>query len=96
MNAKWKKRILLVIILAAIIFLLRKTVFAPKPVSISAYTVTEGKVEETVSNSKAGTVKVRKRANLSPQIGGQVVYLGGKEGQRIKAGDCSCDSMTRN
>jgi HlyD family secretion protein len=87
MNSKWKKRIVILLALVAIFVVLRMTVFAPKPISVSSYAVTRGLVEETVTNSKAGTIKVRRRANLSPQIGGQVVYLGGREGQRVKAGD---------
>ena len=45
-----------------------------------------GKVEQTVTNSKAGTVKARKRANLSSDIGGRVVYLDAHEGKRVKQG----------
>lgn len=87
MNPKWKKRILILVILVALFVLLRLTLLAPKPVPVSAYTVKKGLVEETISNSKAGTVKVRQRANLSPQIGGQVIFLGKREGQRVKAGE---------
>jgi HlyD family secretion protein len=67
-----------------IILLLRFTLFRPKPVEVSVYRVERGKVEQTVTNSKAGTVKVRKRANLSPEIGGRVVYLNAEEGQRVR------------
>jgi HlyD family secretion protein len=87
MNSKWKRRILILLILVGIVVLLKMTLFATKPIPVSVYIVRKGLVEETVTNSKAGTVKVRRRANLSPQIGGQVVYLGGKEGERVKAGD---------
>jgi HlyD family secretion protein len=44
-------------------------------------------VEETVTNTRAGTVKVRRRAQLSPQIGGLVVALPHREGDRVAAGD---------
>lgn len=87
MHSKWGKRAGIIAVLVASFFVLRFTVFRPKPVSVDAYTVQAGRVEETVSNSKAGTVKARKRAQLSTEIGGRVVYLKAKEGVRVKAGE---------
>lgn len=86
MSPKWRKRVIILVILIAAGLGLRFTLFRPKPVEISAYKVEKGKVEETVTNSKAGTVKVRKRAKLSPELGGRVVYLGAREGETVKTG----------
>jgi HlyD family secretion protein len=86
MSSKWRKRIIVIVAIVAIIPVLRFTLFRPKPIEISAYKVESGKVEETVTNSKAGTVKVRQRAKLSPEIGGRVIYLGVKEGDQVKSG----------
>lgn len=86
MSPKWRNRIIVVAVIAAIILLLRFTLFKSKPIEISAYRVARGKVEQTVTNSKAGTVKARKRANLSSEIGGRVVYLDAQEGKRVKQG----------
>jgi HlyD family secretion protein len=87
MNVKWRNRILWIALLAAVSVALRLTVFATKPIPIIAYVVKAGLVEDTVTNSKAGTVKTRKRASLSPETGGRVIYIGAREGQRVKAGD---------
>jgi len=70
-----------------VIIALRFTVFAPKSIGITAYVVKPGRVEDTVTNSKAGTVKTRKRASLSPETGGRVVFIGAREGQHVKAGE---------
>lgn len=85
MTSKWFKRILWIVGIAAAIVLLRYTVLAPKPLPVSVYRAKKGKVEETVTNSKAGTVKVRQRSSLSPEIGGRVIYIGSREGDRVKA-----------
>ncbi len=81
---KW---ILAVIGIVAIVAVLRVTVFAPKVIEVRTVVVDRGPVEETVSNTRAGTVKVRRRAELSPQIGGLVVALPHRAGDRVEAGD---------
>ena len=85
-SPKGLKSILILASIVAVILAIRLTVFAPKPVPISVYMVQKGKVEETLTNSKAGTVMVRLRARLSPDIGGRVVFLGAREGEQIKGG----------
>lgn len=86
MSPKWLRRILWIAGVVAVVVILRVTVFAPKPLPVSVYTVKTGKVEETVTNSKAGTVKVRQRSSLSPEIGGRVIFIGAREGNRVKEG----------
>ncbi|MCI0615909.1 efflux RND transporter periplasmic adaptor subunit, partial [bacterium] len=86
MSPKWRNRIIVLAIIVAIILALRFTLFKTRPVDVSAYRVARGKVEQTVTNSKAGTVKARKRSNLSSDIGGRVVYLDAHEGERVKQG----------
>ena len=56
-------------------------------VKLTVFRAARGRVEETVANSKAGTVTARRRAKMSPQIGGQVAYLGARKGVTVKAGD---------
>lgn len=82
----WMRRLLIVLALAAVVVGLRMTIFAPKPVEVSVVAVERGPVEWTVTNSKAGTVKARLRAKLSPEIGGRVVELPVREGERVKKG----------
>jgi HlyD family secretion protein len=74
-------------ILVGLAVLLRYTVFRPKPVPVTLYRMTRGAVEETVSNSKAGTVTARRRAKISPQVGGLVDFIGPRKGALVKTGE---------
>jgi HlyD family secretion protein len=58
----------------------------PKPVEVTVKPVTRGTVEQTVANTRAGTVKACRRARLSPSIGGQIARLPIHEGDTVKAG----------
>lgn len=72
---------------AAVLVSLRLTVFREKPIPVDAVAVGRGRVEDTVTNSKSGTVESRKRASLSPETGGRVASLPVREGDRVKTGD---------
>jgi HlyD family secretion protein len=76
-----------VVALVAVVVLLRLTVFAPEVVLVRTAAVERGLVEETITNTRAGTVKVRLRAELSPQVGGLVVALPHREGAWVEAGE---------
>jgi HlyD family secretion protein len=71
----------------AVGLVLRYTVFAPEVVEVRTSAAERGLVEQTVTNTRAGTVRVRRRAELSPQIGGLVVALPLREGDWAEAGD---------
>lgn len=58
----------------------------PEPVEVSVKPVEIGNVEQTVANTRAGTVKACRRAKLSPGVGGQIATLDIREGDRVKAG----------
>ncbi len=58
----------------------------PKPVTVKLVSVEKGLVRETVANTRAGTVKACRRSGLSPSIGGQIVRMPVKEGDRVKQG----------
>lgn len=85
--SKWLRRTLVLLALVAIVVLARFTVFAPQPLEVEVVAVERGTVESTVTNSKAGTVETRRRARLSPEIGGRVVALPHREGSHVKKGD---------
>lgn len=85
-SSRWRKRIAILAVIIGAAVALRFTVFVPKLVPVSVFVVRPGKVEETVMNSKAGTVKVRRRANLSTEIGGRVIFLGSREGEKVRKG----------
>jgi HlyD family secretion protein len=74
-------------VLAAAGFLLQLAVFAPDPVAVRTVAAEKGRVEETVTNSRAGTVKARRRAKLAPETGGRVLELPRRRGARVKKGD---------
>lgn len=84
---RWTKRLIVLAVLAAAGAAFKLTVLRSKPVPVTIYHVARGAVEETVSNSKAGTVTVRRRAKISPQIGGQVEYIGPRKGVPVKQGE---------
>lgn len=48
--------------------------------------VSFGRVDATVANTRAGTVKACRRALLAPATGGQVAELAVREGARVEAG----------
>lgn len=55
----------------------------PKPIAVDVYTVSEGEVSSTVSNTRVGTIKACRRAYLAPATGGQVAKLHVKEGDSV-------------
>jgi HlyD family secretion protein len=87
MRRRWAIAAAAALLAAAAAWGLRRTVLAPAPVAVRVVEVGTGTVEETVSNSRAGTVKARRRAQLSPEIGGLVVELPHREGERVAAGE---------
>lgn len=58
----------------------------PEPIAVELTAVTRGTVESTVVNTRAGTIKACRRANLAPASGGQIIKLWIKEGDRVKKG----------
>ena len=80
-------RAALVAALLGAALLLRATLFAPKVLPVRVATVERGRVEETVTNSRAGTVKARRRAKLAPEIGGRVLELPRRRGARVRKGE---------
>ncbi len=75
------------LVVAALIFLLRMTVFAPEPVEVRIAVVERGTVQSTLSNSKAGTVEARRRSRIAAEIGGRVVEIRHREGAHVKVGE---------
>lgn len=57
-----------------------------QPIMVTVQTVDRGLVEATVSNTRAGTVTARNRANLTPAIGGQIATLNVRKSDQVKAG----------
>ena len=82
---KWLPIIILVGIALAIV--LRFTVLRPDPIAVRVTEAKIDRVEATITNSKAGTVRARRRAYLSAEVGGRIVELRYREGDLVAAGD---------
>jgi HlyD family secretion protein len=83
----WVRRGAWVAAIVLAIVTLRLTVLRPSPLPVSVFRVSSGRVEETVTNSKAGTVRSRRRATLSSEVGGRVTALPAGKGTRVRRGD---------
>lgn len=84
---RWIPRLLIAaaLIAAAVFFISRS--LRPKVIEVTVTEAVLGRVEETVSNSRAGTVKARRRAKISPELGGTAVDIPFREGAHVKLGD---------
>ena len=56
----------------------------PEPADMRLHTVQQGRVEATVSNTRAGTVEACRRSKLSMPLGGRVEHLAVDEGDRVQ------------
>lgn len=74
---------IIVIVLVAFIFYIRK----PDPVIVQLATVEYGTVEAIVTNTRAGTVKACRQAELAPALGGQISSLPVEKGQKVNQND---------
>jgi len=84
---RWLIRLAVVVGLVLVVVVLRRTVFAPKPLEVKVAAAAPGRVESTITNSRAGTIKARRRAQISPEVGGRAVAIPHREGEMVKAGD---------
>lgn len=80
------RNLLIVLILIAVIVFAVLYGTRTKPVKIIVEKATFGSIEETVANTRAGTVKACRRAQMSPAIGGQIAQLPAKEGDEVEEG----------
>lgn len=74
----------------AIIAVIGVTIFMwfgrARPVEVTVASVGIGLVQDTVANTRAGTIKACRRAGISPSTGGQIASLPVKEGNEVKTG----------
>ena len=87
MPRSWLRRGLLAGALVLAAAALRLTAFRPDPVPVTVVPAARGPVEETVTGSRAGTARSRRRATLSPEVGGRVATLAVRKGDRVRKGD---------
>ena len=79
-------RWILIILIIGLIGFLIYYYSRPTPLEVRVKTVDRGVVENTVANTRAGTVNACRRTRLSPSMGGQIASLPVTEGDRVKAG----------
>jgi HlyD family secretion protein len=82
---KWLPRLLILAGIAAVA--LRFTAFRPEAVLVKVVSVERAAVESTVTNSKAGTIRARRRAKLSAEVGGRIVGITKREGEWVEKGE---------
>jgi len=58
----------------------------PKPVTVVVAEADVGRVEQTIANTRAGSVSACRRAKLAPPAGGRIEKLNVREGDRVRAG----------
>lgn len=86
MNTRHRNVIISLLILGgAVLWIALST--KPKTVKIDVEVAEIGSIEETVANTRAGTVKACKRARIAPATGGQIAQLPTQEGDVVKQGD---------
>jgi HlyD family secretion protein len=83
---RWLKRAAVLAAVVLVIVVLRMTVFRPKPVPVTVFDVERGRVEATVVNSRAGTIKSRHRSEMSPGVAGLVARIPIRKGQPARRG----------
>ena len=79
---KWLFRLLIPIGIAAVVVWF--TAYRSESVPVRVAVVERADVESSISNSKAGTIKARRRARLSAEVGGRVVATPKRTGERVK------------
>ncbi|HZX30446.1 MAG TPA: efflux RND transporter periplasmic adaptor subunit [Rhodocyclaceae bacterium] len=82
----WLRRLVIGAAVIAVATLALWWITRPKPIPVVLKEVSEGKVESTIANTRAGTVEACQRTKLSTIMGGRIEYLGVKEGDKVKKG----------
>jgi HlyD family secretion protein len=81
------RRLLVVLLIAVVVIGLFMFSTRSKPVPVRVATAEMGSIEETVANTRAGTVNACRRAKMAPPSGGQIAQMPIREGDHVKAGD---------
>jgi HlyD family secretion protein len=82
---KWRALAVLVVLVAAGVAI-ALWVGRTQPIVVDLAEVGRGPVAETVTNTRAGTVKACQRAKLAPPAGGQIARLPVKKGDQVEKG----------
>lgn len=85
--------VLLLIVTACLLAWLK---MRPKEIEVTVAEVSRGTVEKVVANTRAGTLKACRKANLSPATGGQINVLTVDEGDKVKKGQLLLELWNKN
>ena len=83
---RWAFRLVILALVVAAIWAAQSYLLRPKPVEVRTVEVGHGTVEQTVTNTRAGTVKARLRTRMSPEYGGNAVEIPFREGDWVEKG----------
>lgn len=86
MQTKRLRFVFILLIIVAAVIALVIWLGREKPVEVILKAVDVGRVQETVANTRAGTIEACRRAGISPSIGGQISSLPVKEGDIVEQG----------
>jgi len=86
MHTKRFRLVFIILIIIAVIAALVVWLGREQPVEVVIRKVDVGLVQETVANTRAGTIEACRRAGISPSIGGQISSLPVKEGDIVEQG----------
>src|SRR5450759_4015391 len=79
-------RLALALIVVALLAAAAWYLTRPKPVAVAVALADVGRVENTVANTRAGSVMPCRRAKLAPPTGGRIERLNVTEGDRVRPG----------
>jgi len=79
---KWLRWVLIVLVFVALYLWLTQE----EPIKVNTMHASYGQVEQTVANTRAGTITPCQRARMSLPIGGQIESIAVKEGEHVKKG----------
>ena len=96
MLAKRFRLFITLLFIAAAITVLVVWLSREKPVEVIVKKVDVGAVQETVANTRAGTIEACRRAGISPSIGGQISSLPVKEGDIVEQGQVLMELWNRD
>jgi len=86
LQVKHKRKIAVTLVIAVLGVLLYVYLNRPEVIAVVVKRADIGLVQNTVANTRAGTLLALRRASLSPSVGGQIASLGVSEGDQVKAG----------
>ena len=84
---RWIIRLAVLAVIVALAIAARAWFLKPQPIEVMVTTVERGTVEETITNTRAGTVKAHRRTSLSPESGGMALEIPFEKGQTVNKGD---------